>query len=184
MPKLFIANCTKQVQVVFYRLDIVEPTGSNVIHRFVPPKRSVGIQPGRQEPIGGDLSLEDIDVIIGQLSMYGLHAEKEISSLPDRPVIYLFNVDQPVRADSIREAMAHNAHCLTGQGRLRRESAAVAASIEIPSDGPVVVEYGQETEVEGISRMSDEGFQIPQKETDALSDPRRSKRVGAARGRR
>lgn len=116
MPKLFIANCTKQVLDFHYR-----------IPEF-PQVYQVIIKPGSQQRIHkDDLSVDTIDYIINQHVMYGLVPSNEIDRT--KPFIGLcYSVDKEIRAESIMKALKHNAHVLEVNGYEQRVESAAAIS--------------------------------------------------------
>jgi hypothetical protein len=111
--KLFIANCTKQTQVVMYRVP-EHPT---------PRQQHIGI--GQQIQIAGDLNQPQIDSIIAQLSRYGLVRADEVDGR--KPFVGLtYSVEKPVKVDRQVNAIEHNDEVLTERGHEIRKNAAVA----------------------------------------------------------
>ena len=167
MSKLYIANTLKQAQIVFYRMEFDSDGGPNAMRRFQPAKQSPTIPKGRQIVLGGDLALPQIENIVAQLTRVGLVAEKDINRLAGL-VPYLYNIDQPVRAESIRRVLDHNSGVLVGQGRVRREAAAIAASASLESEAqqaqisPTLYEASIETEEPGENDVGtvDEGYRV------------------------
>ena len=174
MPKLYIANTLKQQQIIFYRMDFDADGGPNALRRFQPAKQSPVIPKGRQ--------MVQIDNIVAQLERVGLTAEKDIGRLSGM-VPYIWNIDQPVKADSIRAVLAHNAGVLMGQGRVRREAAAIAARASLENAAqsdqisPSMYEASIETEDPGETDVGtvDEGYRVVNKVEDA-PEPRRPTR--------
>jgi hypothetical protein len=133
MARLYIANTTRQEQVVCYRLDF-NNDGSPIEaerSRFQ-PARQQNIPPGRQIPIGGDFHINQITDIVDQLKRYGLigemNVDQVISSGERKVVPYIFQIDRTVSAKSIKTIMDHNAAILIDDGQQRRAKAAVASS--------------------------------------------------------
>lgn len=119
MARLYIANTTKQHHHFFYRL----PEDS------VP--RGVMIKVGAQEQLPGDLSLENIERIIGQHERYGLKNWAGIKNAKDF-VGLCYSIDKPILVDHILTAVEHNDDVLDTAADDRREveAAAVAGSIQ------------------------------------------------------
>ena len=167
MPKLYVANTLKQQQIIFYRMDFDADGGPNALRRFQPAKQSPVIPKGRQIVLGGELEMVQIDNIVTQLERVGLTAEKDIGHLSGM-VPYVWNIDQPVKADSIRTVLAHNAGVLMGQGRVRREAAAIAARASLENAAqsdqisPSMYEASIETEDPGETDVGtvDEGYRV------------------------
>lgn len=113
--KLFIANCTKQVQTFIYRkLETASP---------IPQQ----IEIGGQVVISGDLSPKDVDYIINQHRKYGLVSVSEIDRT--KPFIGLcYSIDKPVAVDKLKIALLHNDDVLVKRGEELRKEAAVATS--------------------------------------------------------
>lgn len=128
MTALYIANPTKQTQIVCYRLDYNRKGDEERLRQFQPAKQQE-IQPGRQVLLGSkDFHMSQVEDIVQQLEPFGLIASKDVGRLPRRKVNYLFNVDQPVPSDVMRQVTAHNAGVQIEEGRQRRANAAVATN--------------------------------------------------------
>ena len=189
--RLYVANCTQQNMVVFYRTEF-DREGNQIDQRGKLPRQQ-GIPPGRQEVVGGDLQKDSIDAIIGQLEVYGLVAEKDVASLA-KTAPMIFNVDQPVKPRSIELARETNKMILFAQGRDRRERAAVIVndlvqnqiSADMAARGseqaagqtdPLEVEFEQLDQSElGESRI-EEGYRVDPK----AAAPRGAKAAGKGR---
>lgn len=115
--KLFIANCTHQIQTVNYRLIEGKGRGFQTQH--------IGL--GRQEQIAGELNKPQIDGLIGQLRVFGLH---EIEDLPGVKhfVPIVCSVDKAVPAALMQELISHNTALLKQFGTKLRREAAIATS--------------------------------------------------------
>jgi hypothetical protein len=128
MTALYIANPTKQVQIICYRLDYNKKGEDEVMRRFQPAKQQ-DIQPGRQAMIGSrDFHLTQVQDIVDQLEPYGIIAAKEVGRLPRKKINYVFNVDSPVPADVMRAIQNHNNGVQIEEGRDRRAKSAVASN--------------------------------------------------------
>ena len=96
--RLYIANPTRQTQVVCYRLDYNKRGEPEELRRFQ-PARQQDIPPGRQIPLGGDFHKSQIEDIVDQLSAYGLKGVVDVQNgrLGQRVVPYVYNIDQYVK---------------------------------------------------------------------------------------
>jgi len=122
MSKLFVANATPQNWIIFYRLDFNDDGSPNV--RFTPAKQHP-IPSGKQNAIGGDLHISQVESIVKQLSKYGAIGVTDVQ----RQRVYtplVFNVDKPVPAVIIERVRALNMGVLAQEGAERRRKAAVA----------------------------------------------------------
>jgi len=173
MSKLYIANTLKQAQIIFYRMEFDSDGGPNAMRRFQPAKQSPTIPKGRQIVLGGDLAMPQIENIVAQLERVGLVAEKDVNHLVGL-VPYLYNVDHPVRAESIKKVLDHNSGVLVNQGRVRREAAAIAARASLETEAqqaqinPSLYEASIETEDAGENDVGtvDEGYRVENKIAD------------------
>lgn len=180
MAKLYIANCTKQTQIISFRFNDNTPGSPQ---RFTPAKQTPPIPRGRQIPVGGDMNLPQIEDIVDQLSKFGLHGEKDIARLPGRIVPYIFNIDQPVKAESIRRVVAHNSGVMLDQGRQRREASAVAANdalnVQAATEGIVANTFEASVEQLEVSDMDeksiDEGYRVTKNLTEVPDKTRAAK---------
>lgn len=176
MSRLFVANCTRQVQEVYYRLDFNADGAPEPNARFQPAKRQT-IPPGRQIVLGGDLHIKQIEDIVDQLAKYGAVGTLDVPRLK-KVAPYVCNVDKSVPVDVIRNVMTVNAGVLTQQGRDRRKKAAIAvddtvanvvnsqfaeAGIPKEADQSVEVEFEQEEQSEAGEKRVEEGYRIEAK---------------------
>ena len=127
--KLYIGNCTKQVQDFTYR---IPGTASQRVQR---------IEIGSQIRISSDLSTPEIQSIVDQHHKYGLVAVGDIDRT--KPFIGMcYSVDTPITVEKLRRAFAHNADVLNERGRELRQEAAVAVNHHIEQaageNGPAV----------------------------------------------
>lgn len=121
--KMYVANCTNQVQAFLYR---APGTKSN---------RNQPIDIGRQVQISGDLNTKDIEAIVEQHSKYGMVAVDEI----DRTKAFVgvcYSIDKPVPIEKIKRAAEHNKGVLIEAGRENRKLAAVAVNNEVEKQAP------------------------------------------------
>lgn len=171
MTSLFIANCTKQQQAIYYRLDFNSVGELDPRRQQQPAKRSPTIPPGRQITIGGELHITQITDIIEQLKPVGLASVADLNRLSG-VVPYLFSTGTAVPAHAIRAVLAHNAGVLLQQGKIRRENAAIAASQAVDT-GTFEVEIEQQDVSEAGEARIEEGFRIMQKVEDVPDQVRR-----------
>ena len=121
--KMYVANCTQQVQNFIYRLP--ETAGTR--------QQEIGI--GSQIQISGDLNQKQIDAIVAQHSIYGMIRADEV----DRTRAFVgicYAVDRKVDVDSIRRAAIHNQDVLQERGKQLRAEAAIAAHNKINEEDP------------------------------------------------
>ena len=178
--KMYIANVTKQTQVVCYRLDFDKDGDLKDTNRRFSPYRQQDIPPGRQVQLGGDMHMNQIQEIQDQLTPYGLVAAKDAKSgsLGQRVVPLVFNVDVAVPAEVMRRVQAFNSGILIEQGRERRAKAAVAShqlitdtvsqqfmaqNIPAEPEGPVTVGFEQMEQSELGEKPIAEGYRVDPK---------------------
>jgi len=126
MSRLYIANCTKQNQMIYYRLDFNNRGEPEKNARFQPAKQQE-IPPGRQIILGGDFHPTQIEDIVQQLVPYGLIG---VTDVPRQKKVapFVFNVDKPVPADIMRNVSHINSEVQIEEGKLRRQKAAIAVN--------------------------------------------------------
>ena len=132
MARLYIANVSRQTQIVCYRLDYNKRGEDNIDRRFQPAKQQ-DIPPGRQVQIGGDFHMNQITDIVDQLAKYGLIGVIDVPRMGRNVAPYVYNIDKPVPADVMKRVRDHNHGALIAQGKDRRQKAAVATN-EIVQD--------------------------------------------------
>lgn len=118
MPKLFIANTTKQIHDFICWLP-----GVSKLYQ-------TQIKPGSQVMIG-DFTTSDIDNIVKQHAVYGLRASRDVPK--DREYVGLcYSVDKPVTMTVLYDGFAKNDEILNERAEVRREeqAAAIAANIK------------------------------------------------------
>jgi hypothetical protein len=127
MAKLYIANVSRQNQIVCFRLDYGPDGELKDTNRRFEPARQQEIPPGRQVMIGGDMHMRQIEDIVKQLQPYGLvgalDAPRQRAIAP-----LVFNVVNPVTAKVMESVRDTNAELLTADGHERRQKAAVATN--------------------------------------------------------
>lgn len=165
---LYIANCTRQHQIVFYRLDF-NADGMPRSQDGVQPKHQA-LAPGKQAPIGGDLShISQANSIVDQLRPFGCAAVSEINRLT-KMTPYIFDVDKPVSAEAISKVFDHNQGILARNGAQLRESSAIAASEAIVDSDKITIGIEQVSESEYGGPQVAEGFIVDK--TAAMPPPR------------
>jgi hypothetical protein len=197
MARLFIANPTRQEQVICYRLDFNNQGDRMEADRtrFQPAKQQT-VPPGRQVQLGGDFHPNQITDIIDQLKPYGLIGEVDVPRMERKVVPYVYQIDRYVGHDTFRKVIAHNSGILIEDGKQRRAKAAVASSeivqnavanqfqeagIEPPPIDQVEIGYEQLEQSEAGESTIAEGFRVDLKTTEP-SQPAAGK-VQKARGR-
>lgn len=113
--KLFIANCTKQVQEIHYKI----PENSKT---FV---QKINI--GEQILVYREASREDLEAVVKQLSRYGLKDAKEAYKSKGFTGL-CFSFDDPVKIDQILEVMEKNDNALDERSQEMRKNAAIATN--------------------------------------------------------
>jgi hypothetical protein len=196
MAKLYVANTTKQNQRVYFRLDFdVDAEGRrSTILRFQPAKY-VDIPPGQQRVIGGEIHQDQVESIVEQLRPYGLAGVTEVASLA-AVTPYIFNLNQPVKADHIRYVMAKNEGLQIEEGRQRRAKAAIimnetvsnAVANQFAQQGiqkePVQdfeVEFEQLDQSEAGEKRIEEGYRIDPNAPPPPAAAKAAKRKAAAK---
>lgn len=113
--KMYIANCTNQIQDFQYWMP-----GSAKIYRQ-------GIPIGQQIQLSGDLTQHDIDAVIEQHAPYGMVNTTEI----DRTRAFVgicYSIDKKINMDYVRRAAERNKAVLDARGKVIRQEAAVAVN--------------------------------------------------------
>jgi len=121
MPKLFIANCTQQIQDFMFSFP-----GSNKIMKQI-------IEIGSQIQIPGDLTPAQIQHIVEMHAPYGMVRVDEI----DRTKAFIgvcYSIDKRVEVNKIRYALEHNFGVLNERGRATREETAVAVNNSLQNE--------------------------------------------------
>lgn len=120
---LFIANCTKQQQIICYRLDFDQIDGPQ---RAFKPAIQRPIAPGQQVKIEAD-TIDQLQSVCEQLEIYGLKGVTDVPRATD-VVPIVFSTGAPVKKNAIVEVMEHNARIKLLEGKGRRQKAAVASN--------------------------------------------------------
>jgi len=170
--KLYVANCTKHRQKVYYRLDF-NMEGQPASQAGKLPK-SQDIEPGRQIVLGGDLHKSQIVSIVDQLNKFRAAGTVDVPRLKDQAP-YVFDIDRAVPAATIRRVIEHNGTILLTAGKERRQKAAIvvnriveqrmneeliAKQIEPPEMNGLDVEYEQEDQSDAGEKMIAEGIHV------------------------
>lgn len=189
MAKLYVANPTRQRQVVCYRLDFTKEGDAEPQRRFQ-PARQQDVEPGRQVQLGGDMHMNQITDIVEQLARYGMIGVVDIPRMQGK-ITYIYNIDRPVSAEALRRVVAHNESVLIEDGRGRRMRAAVATNEivqqtvaqqfaergidESPADR-TTVSYEQEEQSEAGEKPIAEGYKVSA-DAPTKTPPRRPHRA-------
>lgn len=181
MALLYIANCSFQRQTITYSIT-VDKNGDYSERLARQGFRQETIERGKQVPVGGDLSMPQIQEIIDHLTPYGLVAEMDIPNSLSGVHSLAFNIDQPIKRNSLEQLHAHNTGVRTGVGTKRREAAAVAANQVLAltvQDAPKVfdIEFEQEEVSELGEKSITQGFHVVNNLKDA--DTARSREKAA-----
>lgn len=175
MVRLYIANTTKQTQIVCYRLDYGKTGELKDANRRFEPAKQQDIPPGRQVQIGGDFHANQIADIVDQLSKYGMVGVVDVPRLRGKVAPLVYNTDRPVPSSVMEKVRDSNASVLIQQGQERRKKAAVATNELVqntvansfaekgidaePADRTDVVIEQQEQSEAGERRV-EEGFHV------------------------
>lgn len=112
MGKMFVANCTVQVQEFHYRT-VENP---KVLKQI--------IEIGGQIQLSGDLTGPDITGIIAQHAPYGMVHVSEIDRAREF-VGVCYSIDKPVDMERVRYVLDHNNGVLDARGKIIRQEAAI-----------------------------------------------------------
>lgn len=125
--QLYIANCTRQVRQINFRL----PEVSKNVQQTIPMLAQVRAG-------SPNLSRPDIDAIVEQLSRYGMVDIAKLGERkdPTQQIPYVCSVDKPVPASVITQVDKHNRGTLIMRGKRVREEAAIASSNFIEDNAP------------------------------------------------
>lgn len=172
MARLFVANCTRINKRVHYRLDF----SADPARRTAP--KSQDIPAGRQVCLGGDLNIDQIQTIIGQLNRFGMVGTVDLGRLPRRQCPYLFNIDKEVSAAQIKAVVAHNNGVLTNEGADRRRRLAIAANNASIGGNEFNYSIEQQDNEEQTGGRLEEGYRI---DTTAPRPPAAPRKRGSRR---
>lgn len=121
--KMFIANCTKQVQDFSYR--VTESPGV----------RMQRIDIGRQIQLAGDLTQADVDYIIEQHTRYGMKSVDDARKSKGVYTGVCYSLEKPVSIENMQIVLQLNDAVLTQRGQQQRKEAAIATAAAITQDG-------------------------------------------------
>ena len=122
MPKLYIANTTKQRREFYYH------PYSNTPMLSPQPHRRLILEPGRQEALPGDYPMDWISKLIERESRYGWLASSEVSRRNSRTAQIVWNIDRPVSESLISAIIEQNDAVLDDEAMQEQRRVAVAAS--------------------------------------------------------
>jgi len=145
--KLFVANTSKQIMALHYRL----PEKDNLFY--------VEINPGQQKPLlQDDLSTEDIDHVIKQHTgvnqEYFVPADKIDSSRGYKGMIYRIN--ETVSADMIERCLNSNDVELIKTADEYRKAELAATSLSLENNDAIKAE-GLTAKIESVQTVQDGG---------------------------
>lgn len=126
MPDLYLANPTRQVRKVYYRLDI---SAEGVRMDKQPPKH-VDVLPGRQTRLRFEHPSQ-VEIIVRQLSKVGARAASEKNRLGNLTVPIVFSADKPVPTEVISEVHRHNRMVNHTRAQRHRQAIALASSQQV-----------------------------------------------------
>ena len=119
MAKLYIANCTKQIQDFWYRVPGCDGSGK----AYGP--RMQKILEGSQVMISGDLQQEEIDFIVADNARYGLINVDEVDRA--KPFVGLcYSIGKPVAVPKIEKLFVHNQEILEQRAEDNLKATALA----------------------------------------------------------
>ena len=164
MGYLYIANVSRQRQIVNYRLDVDRKGIYQERMRLQAPRQEI-LAPGKQSIVGGDLGPEQIAQIIEQLEVYGLVGQVDVPNNLHGVAELVFNIDVPVSKHTLEVVHAHNMGMKIEEGTLRRHRAAIAANQALVREsGEIPPVFDVEFEQEEVSEMGEksitEGFHV------------------------
>jgi len=162
--RLYVANCTKQNRIVFFRTEIKK----DAQNQRPQPAKQQAIPPGRQVIMGGPaLDKEQVATIEAQLRTIGAVSEGEVGGLRGKVTPLIFSVDQPVPSKSIVRVLGINSGVLVQAGQDRRRKAAIAAG-ETVTDRvqDALAQQGISADVANEAKMSMEIEQLERAEGD------------------
>lgn len=118
MTKMFVANCTQQIQDFQYRL----PERAEML------RQSIAI--GGQIVLADDLRPMDVDAVKDQHERYNMiHVDRIGTVRAFVPLVY--SLDRPVRSERIAEQVEANQLILVERGRKIRQDAAIAVNARV-----------------------------------------------------
>jgi hypothetical protein len=145
--KLFVANTTKQIMALHYRL----PENLSMFYVEIPPGQ-------QKQLVQDDLSTEDIDHVIKQHSginqEYFVQASKIDSTRGYKGMIY--RIDEPVSADMIERCLNSNDVELVKSGEEFRKIQLAASAVAMEQNEAVKAE-GLSAQVESVQIIQDGG---------------------------
>jgi hypothetical protein len=180
MGSLYIANVSRQRQVIFYRLETNRKGEVDDRLRLRAATQQV-IESGKQAPVGGDLHPNQMSEIIEQLTTYGMVGVVDVPNQLQGVVPLIFNIDAPVPRHIMMKVVQHNSGAKVEEGALRRERAAIATNEALKNNVDNVPQaFDVEFEQEEVSEMDEksiaQGFHVVEKPEEG---PKPGKRKAA-----
>jgi hypothetical protein len=158
MPKLWIANTTKQHHHLYFRL----PGRGDGLRRII-------IKAGKQECIDDDLTMDEVNSVIKQYERYAITDAREYTRRKGR-VWLVYSIDKPVNIDqmlqtfdgndkemekeafdrqvrqaaAVQDGIAENLHQLTGIDKEALRPSVEVETVEETDDGRPSIAMGVE----------------------------------------
>ena len=182
MPKVYIANCSLQPRVFYYRLDF-DPEGRhnpNAPH-MRPKRHEIGC--GRQIALGNtEFHHVQVQEIVSQLNNLGAVAVSDLPRHKGR-VVFLYSVDKPIPAKVIESAHLHASQVAVNQAMERRRRLATAANQAlaqtVEAQPPVFeISVEQESVSEADETPIAEGFRVDPTQALPKARPQAGRRPG------
>jgi hypothetical protein len=120
--RLFVANLTAQKLVFAYVMPDEDGKRNGSGHR------TQDIPMGGQVMVSGDLTQQQIDVIIKHHRKYGMLSASEVADRRASFAGTCYSIDRPVAGVEIKNGIEHNIAVLAERGKQYRQEAAVAVN--------------------------------------------------------
>ena len=123
---MYVANCTRQNQIVYFRIDF-DTKGSR---QAISPPKQMPIPAGQQVMLTRDQHPDAVKSIVDQLTIYGMKGMLDLQrgDLGDKVIPFLFDLGRPLKLSAIKDVMDHNHRVKIFDGKKRREDAAIASN--------------------------------------------------------
>lgn len=161
MPRLFVANLSKQYHEFHYS-------------RLEKKNTVITIPVGQQRQIGGDLSPEDVALIVGHHARYGLVSVNEIKNRREFTGL-CYRIGDPVAIETFYESYEKNDEALDERSADIRQEAATAMANQIEETLRTPI---HRTEVEMVEQTPGtpkiaEGIEVVAEGTTPRHEPQR-----------
>jgi len=161
MPKLYVANCTKQRHDFVFRSPEEDQTKSRIL------TMTIGV--GEQAVIWRDAPLAELDRIIQQKLVFGMRPASELYGAREF-VGLCYEIDRPVDIDRVVHAVKVNDQHLEAVSAKVREESAVALNNEIDRIDPNNLR-SLEVEIEELPKRGETSAARKGKETIQVVRP-------------